>query len=454
MKRENFNILLLIAILIPAYAASQTVVVDGEIRPRIEVRDGYQKPLSEKTDAGVFGIQRTRLNLAFNSGVFNSMITFQDARVFGQTPVASATATSGIFEAWAEMWIIPGGSFKIGRQALKYDDGRLFSAAAWSNTGTAHDVALFKYCVNDFQAHLGLAYNNNAAISSETYYTPQVQYRYMGYLWLTKDILDGLNLSLIAVDEGVQDTTGTKAGANYLKTNMYHAYTYGGNLKFQKETFPLSALFTGYFQSGKGSTGADLSGKMLCGRLDYKLIPALTLTAGTDYVSGDNTSDNKQTNFKKLYGAEHNFYGYMDYWDVAPTLGLFDYYGGLTAKVNKNFNVEATYHHFNLEHTGFTSVTNADKTKTKVAYGKNIGAEFDVLLNYKVNSWVAMQCGYCRYFQDDNELIAKGLVSTSQTKDASNATLTSVNITKTRAPQWAYVMFTIKPAFLNTATAK
>ena len=99
------------------------------------------------------------MGLTYSTGVMNTQMTFQDARTFGQTPNSSEVATSGVFEAWAEMLVIPGGTFKIGRQVLKYDDNRLFSGSAWSNTGSSHDVALFKYCVNDFQGHLGFAYN-------------------------------------------------------------------------------------------------------------------------------------------------------------------------------------------------------------------------------------------------------------------------------------------------------
>ena len=180
-------IIVFVLSLVSATAFSQTVVIDGEIRPRVEYRDGYSKPLLEANDPGVFTIQRTRLGMTFTSALLTTQITLQDARTYGQNANASADATTGIYEAWAEMLLAQGGSFKIGRQPLNYDDKRLFSSPAWSNTGTAHDVALFKYNINDFQAHLGLAYNNNTLISSETYYNPLSNYRYMGFLWLSKE---------------------------------------------------------------------------------------------------------------------------------------------------------------------------------------------------------------------------------------------------------------------------
>lgn len=431
MKSDHLHRYIIVFALsfISATLFSQTVVIDGEIRPRTEYRDGFTKPLLDTYDAGISTIQRTRLGMTFTSGLLNTQITVQDSRTFGQNPNASSDATTGIFEAWAEMLLMPGGSFRIGRQAIKYDDNRLFSASNWSNTGTSHDMALFKYCINDFQAHLGLAYNNNAVISSETYYTPKSNYRYMGYIWLTKDITKGVNLSLIGVDEGVQDTIGTKNAVNYLKTNMYHAYTFGGNLKYTNENVPVSALATAYFQSGTNSTGSKMNGKMLALKIDYKFSTAISANIGTDYISGDNnTTDKTQSNFKKLYGTDHSFNGAMEYWKTPLTQGLLDYYAGVSGKIDKNLSLEGTFHLFNSEYSG--------KNKKNIAFGKDLGSEFDFIVNYKLNPWTMIQAGWCTYFTNNNTLIAKDMMNSATVKPA------------IRTPQWAYVMFTIKPKFL------
>ena len=431
MKKIFIKILLLFTIVAPQVNVAQTVVIDGEIRPRTEYRDGFTKPLLTTNDPGVFTVQRSRLGMTFTSGLLTTQITLQDARTFGQAANASDVASTGIYEAWAEMLLVPGGSFKIGRQALNYDDKRLFSSPVWSNTGTAHDVGLFKYNINDFQAHLGFAYNNNSAISSETYYTAMTKYRYMNFLWLSKDIIDGVNVSAIGVDEGVQDTTGTKNNtANYLKTKLYHAYTFGGNIKFQSDSFPISALATAYFQAGKNATGQTLNGTLLALKVDCKIFDFLSANIGTDYLSGDDnaTTDGIQRNFKKLYGADHNFNGVMDYWDTPLTQGLLDYYGGVTGKIGKKLTLEGVYHVFNSEFSG--------KNKKGIDFGKELGSEFDLIANYKLNTWASVQAGYCRYFSNYNTIVAKDIVT--------SATVTP----DIRTPQWAYVMFTIKPKFL------
>ena len=434
MKTKITILVLCILAFMPLFLIAQTVVVDGEIRPRVEYRDGITKPLLETNDPGVSAIQRTRMGLTFTSGLLKTQITIQDARTYGQNPTSSGDATTGIFEAWAEMVVLPGGSLKIGRQTLTYDDKRLFSACDWSNTGASHDMALFKYSVNDFQGHLGIAYNNNSMISSETYYLPKSNYRYMGFVWLTKDIMNGLNLSLIGVDEGFQDTTGTKNGVNYLKTNMFHAYTYGGNLKFADGNSPITALATAYFQGGKNSLGSKMNGKQLAITVDYKLSDIISANIGSNYISGDNKStDGIQSNFKKLYGTDHSFNGYMEYWKVPLTQGLLDYYAGVTGKIGKDLSINGTYHLFNSEFSG--------KNKKGISFSKDLGSEFDLTLNYKLNAWATVQGGWSTYFINSNVLIAK---------DMMNSTTAPI----IRTPQWAYVMFTIRPTFLNNTGGK
>lgn len=417
---------------IPNLLKSQTVVIDGEIRPRTEYRDGFTKPILSANDPGFFTSQRTRIGFNFTSGLLTTQITLQDARVFGQFSNSSTDATTGIYEAWAEMLLLQGGSLKLGRQIIKYDDNRLFSAPAWSITGTTHDLALFKYNINDFQFHLGLGYNNNSEIASETFYTPVDKYRSLGYLWISTPTYNGFTLTGICVAEGVQDTTGI--GTAYKKINENHALTYGANLKYADKDVPFSALATAYFQAGKSSTGKTMAGKLLAIKANYAIIGNLTASIGTDYLSGDDngTSDGKQSNFKKLYGANHTFNGFMDYWNSPLSQGLLDYYGNMTCKVSNKLSLEGAYHIFYSEFAG--------KNKKGIDFGKDLGSEFDFLATYKLNSWASVQGGYSAYFKTDNTIIAKDI--------ATSATMPDV-----RMPQFAYIAFTIKPTFLNTTTA-
>jgi hypothetical protein len=415
-------------------AMAQTVTVDGEFRPRIEARDGFGQPLLKSQDPLAVGLQRTRLGLNFKTGTLATKLTIQDARTYGETSTnseASTTAAStSIFEAWAEMILIPGGSVKVGRQTLKYDDGRLFNNPAWSNTGTSHDMVLMKYGINDFQAHVGFAYNNTAEskVYNETFYTPVNKYRYMGFLWMQKPLAKNLNLSLIGVDEGVQDTTGITT-ANYKKVNMYHYYTYGGNLKYGTDATPFSLLFTFYNQSGKTSTGKTVDAYLAAFKANVNFCPKMAMNAGVDIYSGDdNTKDSKQKYYKKLYGTNHSLNGYMEYWTTAPTQGLADYYLTFSGKPTSTLGWEIGGHLFNALKEVKSSTDNL---------GKSLGGELDLTLKYKINEWAAFQGGYSCYFVSKPTKYLKF-------KDAD---------ADTSFPQWAYVMLSVTPSYLKNIFA-
>jgi len=291
---------------------------------------------------------------------------------------------------------------------------------------------LLKYNINDYQAHVGLAYNNNSEIASETFYTPENKYRAMAFVWLSTPSFSGFLLSGIFVDEALQDTLGLGGTSNYKKLDMCHTMTFGGNLKYENADFPVSGLATAYFQGGKNIADKSLNGKMLALKLNYKAADCLTASLGADYISGDNngTSDGKVSNFKKLYGSNHTFNGYMDYWNTPLTQGLLDFYTSITGKAGKNLSLEGGFHLFNAEFSG--------KNKKNIEFDRDLGSELDILATYKLNSWTTVQGGYCRYFANDNTLIAKNMVTTA-------GAIPGIN-----TPQFAYVMFTIKPTFFKT----
>jgi hypothetical protein len=107
------------------------VTIDAELRPRSEFRSGFNQPLADTLKSAFVTQQRTRLNFNYNGGVLNARITLQDARVFGETdtkqPTSATTGSIGIYEAWAEALLFPGTSFKIGRQGVQFEDGRIFA---------------------------------------------------------------------------------------------------------------------------------------------------------------------------------------------------------------------------------------------------------------------------------------------------------------------------------------
>ena len=152
----------LIFVLVFSYAQSYgQTTIDAEIRPRSEFRQGFNQPLVDSLKGGGLTLQRTRLNFNYVSGLLNARLVLQDVRVFGESdtkqPSTASNGSIGIYEAWAEFLLLSGRSFKIGRQGLQFEDGRLFSLSPWSNTGNSHDLGQLKYSAPGFDLQLGYA---------------------------------------------------------------------------------------------------------------------------------------------------------------------------------------------------------------------------------------------------------------------------------------------------------
>lgn len=425
-KMKKVRWIIFLSALSTVQLMAQKVTIDAEYRPRGEYRQGFTKPLADTLKAGAMIQQRTRLGFGYESNGLDAKLTLQDARVFGETDTKSPSSI-GVYEAWADLLLFKGTSFKVGRQGVQFEDGRLFSLSPWSNTGTSHDLAQLKYSILGLDAQLGGAYGNKTAVNSESVYDVSKMYKSLWFFHATKSIVNGLDLSVLAVDEGFQQ--GTSAA---LLKRLYHRYTTGGTLGLKHDSIPFGFLATAYYQYGSGnypgaSTFVELKAYLLAIKANYKISKNFGVTAGADYFSGsdkDMVTANIETNtFNKLYGVNHSFNGYMEYWATLPKGGLFNYFGGLTAKITEDLSLEGTYYVFRLSE-GMKVGANA--------VPMDLGSELDVVLNYKLSAETAIQAGWCTYFKTKGTDMLKS----------------QVNV-ETQSPQYAYLMLTIKPKFFT-----
>jgi hypothetical protein len=400
--------------------------LDAEFRPRIEFRQGFRKPLPDTINPGFITFQRTRLNADYRGKILNARISLQDARIWGNSDNKTNTSKIEIYEAWFEYLITSGFSAQMGRQPLKYDDQRLFGVSNWSNTGTSHDVMVFKYNSSFIQAHSGFAFNNSKdTLFDMSYaYTAKQNYKTMEYLWLSKPLYHGTTLSLIGVCEGFQNKTKYKV--------VYPRITIGGNLVYANDSSAWGASLTGYLQQGKdpgkayGTGFADLKAYFLAAKASYKIIQKLTIALGIDYYSGSATTidGGKSNTFNRLYGTTHSFNGSMEYFSTLPTQGLIDYYGGISTKITPKLSVDLTGHLFYFD---------KDFLYNSVKTEKNLGTEADLVINYTVSKEIAVQGGYSMYFNS-----------------GSTAKYYKMQGVDVHRQQWAYLMLSIKPQLYKT----
>ena len=402
--------------------------IDAEIRPRFEFRQGFNQPLVEPLKGAGLTLQRARLNFNFASGLLNARLVLQDVRVFGESdtkqPSTASNGSIGIYEAWAELLLLSGTSFKIGRQGLQFEDGRLFSTSPWSNAGNSHDLGQFRYSATGLDLQIGYAYNNQKAYNADTsFYSITGMYKQLAYLHLTKTLSTGLDLSLLGVDESFMKSKINK--------DLYHRYTAGGTLLLKKDQVPLGVFATGYYQFGKSAPTVDLDAFLLALKANYTFNAKIGGLAGIDYYSGsESTLTSTKTNtFNKLpYGVNHAFNGYMEYWASLPKGGLVNYFGGVNLKLSNKLSSEITWYSYRL----------AKEMKVGTsAVQKNLGSEVDIVMNYKLSPETTVQFAWCGYFVTDGAKMLKFKSTTTEIK----------------FPQYAYLMLTIKPQFYKTPAA-
>ncbi len=102
--------------------------------------------------------ERSRVGLSVDRGPVTAAFTLQDARVFGSTVAAVASAGEPILprleplDAYIDVHSRSGRKvfFRLGRQRVEWGDGRLIGTDDWSPTARALDAARLGFQVSDF----------------------------------------------------------------------------------------------------------------------------------------------------------------------------------------------------------------------------------------------------------------------------------------------------------------
>jgi hypothetical protein len=144
---KTFFPLFFFSLLLSTNAAAQTFELSGQIRPRAEYRHGYRSLIGDNVKPAFAVSQRTRLNLNYFSKQFNSVISIQDVRIWGDVASANKSDINGLMvhQAWGELFVTQKFSIKAGRQTISCDDQRIFGNSDWTQQSRSHDALLIKY---------------------------------------------------------------------------------------------------------------------------------------------------------------------------------------------------------------------------------------------------------------------------------------------------------------------
>lgn len=403
--------------------------LDGEFRPRNELRHGFGSLIAEDADAG-FGVStRLRLNAGYTIDAYQFYVSLQDVMVWGENRQLlpdDENNSFAIFEAWADIKLGSGFSAKLGRQTLDYDDQRIMGSVGWTQQARNHDAAILKYAKKKFQMDLGLAYSQDydnpsgfQSVGNAYNTTGFFSYKTMQYLYL-KENWKNLNGSLLLLNNGFQnfETDGTTPDG------ISNLQTFGTHLDYKKGSF--GAALNAFLQTGERQGALDVGGAYLLGLdLNYNATAKVSLGAGVEIISGNDASTSDKTEaFFPLYGTNHKFNGFMDYFYVgnhANSVGLLDVH------VSANFRLGE-------KSSLLVKALNFSGEQALPSGEKSLGTELDLVFTQAFNGY-SLQLGYSQMFANDGMYELKGI-----SEDASAS-----------SQNWAWAMLVIKPKFLNTS---
>ncbi len=402
--------------------------LNGELRPRLEYRDGYKSPVDSSSDPAMFVTQRTRLNALYTKDDLKVGISLQDIRVWGsQSQQNLSDGLLSVNEAWFEYNMTKKFSLKAGRQQLVYNDHRIFGNSDWNTQGRSHDLMLLKYKDSTWTFHTGFAFNQNKEQLSTTLYTVTNSYKAMQYFWLNKKI-NKVDASFLFVNNGIQSPL----------SNTSIRYNQVSGVHFEYNTDKTWMMLKGYYQSGDdGVTKKQLNAFLAGVEFMYKLNPEFSLAAGYEFLSGQSQTDTTSAyreqlhNFFPLYGTGHKFSGYMDYFYAGSShggVGLQDIYLRIKYQ-NEKFFVYLEPHYF-IAAADVLDVEELSKSGQYKSMQSALGTELDLSLGYIPSKTINFKLGYSQMFGNSTLELLKG----GDTGKTNN---------------WAYFMITVKPEFIK-----
>lgn len=404
--------------------------VDGDFRFRSEYRHGFQTLANKNQDPAFFTSQRSRIILGLKDDRYSARFSVQDVRTWGSQPqTVVSDGLLSIHEAWIEYNFSQKVSLKAGRMELAYDNHRILGNLDWAQQGRKHDVAVLKFNDSTFTLHAGFAYNQDKEQSATNLYTVNNSYKTMQFLWANQQ-WKKLALSFLFLNNGTQyleiDEAGvvTDHSTKFLQTTGYH-----GEFKDKKFFFTSFA----YAQTGKDVRNRVVKAFDLNAEVGYKVAPNSQISGGFEYLSGTTnlTATGTNRSFSPLYGTNHAFNGYMDYFYVgnhANNVGLNDVFMRLKQTFGKGS--------LGLDIHQFRSAAEVLDPETGSARNNNLGTEVDLTYRHAVSKEFTVQAGYSHMFATTTMKVLKG-----GDEDATS--------------NWAYLWIIFKPDFLKlTKSAK
>lgn len=384
MKKLKLILIFLVGLCFETQA--QELDVNLQIRPRFEYRNGYKQLLQEGQEGTSQISQRSRLNFNFKQEDLTVKLTLQNTRTWGDVAPAAIADKNGVavFEAWAQYNFTQKWSARMGRQVLSYDNQRILGEMDWAQQGQSHDALTVTYHDEKQKLDFGGAYNSTAENVLQTPYTV-ANYKAMQYAWYHNQFNTDLSLSFLLLNTGYEYAN---ADAKLL---VDYKQTFGPFLTYKKGK--IDTNFWAYGQTGK-STDLQVSAWNAAANFGYQITESFKAGLGYEFLSGKDSNDGGTVikSFNPIFGTNHAFNGFMDYFYVGNHLnnvGLQD------AFLKFNYNVNKWQ--FALSPHIFLSAADV-VTPLNEKLDSYLGTEIDATFGYNFKKDITVTGGYSQMF--------------------------------------------------------
>ncbi len=422
MNRRISRFLLLAAVAASTGIASAQFSLEGQYRPRLEVRNGFKTPITEAQSPAAFIEQRARLTAGYKKDKVGFKLSIQDVRIWGEVgQINKSDNLLSAHEAYGDYYMSDKSTLRVGRQEVIYDGARFFGNLDWAMQGRALDAVRYIYKSESSQLELMGSWNQTgygdgapepAKLTGTGYTTangggtnrifnlglPKAQ-----FLAYYKYSFENGSLGFMALNDNYHTSAGDK----------WADFTLAVTPEFTFGDVKAGGQF--YYTGGKASKDVDLGGYLANVYIQLPKVVGSPLI-GVDYISGDDASTtDKVEGWNPKYGTNHAFYGFMDYFFVgnghgggnSSSAGLMDVYLKTKFKLGDKTALVGHAHYF-------ASTAERTDATTGETYQGGLGTEVDLVLVHKVTDGITLKAGYSQMFgiSDTMKLLKTGSAST------------------------------------------
>lgn len=405
MYKKIFLVGIMICSCFQLRAQIDSLKMNFDLRAKGELDNGARTLIPENKSPETTVQSRARLGIDYFYEKLQVYVSVQDVRTWGVTNSTAGKNQNFILnEAWAKYQFSPQIAVKLGRQVLSYDDERLIGALDWVMQGRSFDALKGILTFNPNSKLEGvLTYHNddndaNDSINKEIYsvsdggeITKSLQILRYQYKNDRK-----FGFSAVVLNNILQNPSGTH----------YDMLTAGINVKKYFEWFGLFG--SAYYQTGKNTLAQSKSAYQFSVNADFILSSKINLIVGTEWLSGKNydTPAGENKSFSPLYGTNHAFNGFMDYFYYAGyhfnSFGLNDYYLKSSFKFHPNSVLLMNFH-------TFTTNGNLGTNQQGEDLSSYLGSELDLVFNQKIGKPITLSLGQSFMFAGESMEIVKAV---------------------------------------------